>query len=255
MIKHLALELRILLAVVDAFHLIIGISTVAYLSTETCGLAWFLFISILVVNIIIACDILLAEVEHQRRIERHSAKTCLEVQMRTCAASGVSSKSYGFAGTNQLILLNKVFRHVRVDCLQSVVVTYHNIVAITTALISHDAHLAAERSTNGVAYINLYVKSLVVASPAPSEVACHHPARRRHTEMAQVDAVAVGHFGCAVSVFVVPTVIELGCRRFHFLSGCDISQHDRIHCFHFSVDGSLSGKKVLSHDLRCRNSK
>lgn len=59
-----------------------------------------------------------------------------------------------------------------------------DVVAIATGLIAHDAHLAGESGTNGIADVDLNVKAFVLATPAGSKVTGDDAAWRRHAKVA-----------------------------------------------------------------------
>ena len=155
----------------------------------------------------IAGDILVTEVEHERRIEGNAAEACFKVQVRTRASTRVTAESDGVAGLHHLVFLYKVLRHVAVDGFQSVIVAYHNVVAVASCLVPYDTHLSAESGSDGVADVHLNVDTLVHASPAAAEVRGHHLARGGHAEMLKVDEERVGQLRRMVGVLVAPFLV------------------------------------------------
>ena len=110
------------------------------------------------------------EVEHQGRVQGYTAETGLEVEVRTCTASCITTQADWFTSLNILIFHNKVFRHVTVDGLQTVVVTDNDVFTIALRLVIHDTDLSAECSTDGITNVNLDVQSFVLTSPACTEI-------------------------------------------------------------------------------------
>ena len=182
-------------------------SQIVVLAALTCGSQRLPVVRLLAEEVCVASHVLVAEVEHQCRVESHSAETGLEVQVRTGASSGVAAQSDRVSGTYLLVFCHEMLRHVSVDGLQTVVVAYHNVVAVSVCLISHDAHLSVECRTDGVADIYLDVETLVHASPTASEVGSDDSAGCRHAEVFQVYAERVWKFCGAVSVSVVPVFV------------------------------------------------
>ena len=97
-----------------------------------------------------------------------------------------------------------------VYCLKSVVVSYDDVFTVSACLIVNYTHLSGECGAYGVAYIYLYVQSLVPTAPTASEVACYDAARCRHAETAQVYPVDAWQWCCLVGVAVLPCGIEVG---------------------------------------------
>ena len=128
-----------------------------------------------------------------------------------------------------------------VDGLQTVVMTDDHIFAIALGLVFHNADLTAESGTDGIADIDLDVKSLVLASPTGTEVGCHHAARRRHAETTEVDAERVGQGSLAMGIYVVPVLIEIGRGVLKFLADNQPLKDDGVNGFHLTVDGGLLG--------------
>ena len=92
------------------------------------------------------------------------------MKVRTGATTCVTTQSDRIAGLYLFILSDELLRHVSVVGLQSVVVADDDILAVASWLVFHDTHLAAEGSADGVAYIDLDVEALVLASPTGTEV-------------------------------------------------------------------------------------
>ena len=90
--------------------------------------------------------------------------TCLEVEMGTCAASGVASERDGVAGLDYLVGLHEKAAEVAVDGLHAVGVTHHYVVTVTSALIFCEAYFAREGGSYSVAYLELQVHAVVVAA-------------------------------------------------------------------------------------------
>ena len=76
------------------------------------------------------------EVEHQRGIEGHATDAGLEVQMATSGTACVSAESYRVTGMHYLVLANQLLGQMSVDRLQSVGMTYYQIMAVAAALVT-----------------------------------------------------------------------------------------------------------------------
>ena len=98
-----------------------------------------------------------------------------------------------------------------VDGLQAVVVADDNIFTVATTLVAYDAYLTRESGADGVADINLDVKSLMLTSPARTELRVNLAARSGHAETTEVNLV-VGWDGTRAAAEVVrPVCIDVGC--------------------------------------------
>ena len=60
-------------------------------------------------HIVVVDDILIAEVEHQGRVQSYAAETRLEMQVRTGATTCVTTQSDNIASTNLLVFLYQLF--------------------------------------------------------------------------------------------------------------------------------------------------
>ena len=113
-----------------------------------------------------------------------------------------------------------------VNRLQSVVVTDHYVFAIApTALILHDADFSAESSPNGIAHIDLDVKSIVC--PAPSGTIAEHISDAcmlgRHAKFCQVERIFFRNHRILVSLHVLVVPIRLQIQgRVQSLFGTDL---------------------------------
>ena len=111
-------------------------------ATQTGGNGRLLLVGGLAEHVVVVDNILIAEVEHQGRVEGHATETRLEVQVGTRAPSGVATKTDGVAGAHFLILFYELLRHVGVVGLQTVVVADDDVLAVATAFVAYDTHLA-----------------------------------------------------------------------------------------------------------------
>ena len=209
---HLAGALAEFRVAARATHLLSCITAVAnHAALARCLLALTLVRSA-VENEIITGNILVSEVEHQCRIQRHTAQTGLEMQVGACASACIAAQANRLSGTYFLILRNELFAQVAVDGLKTITMTDDDIFAITASLITHNAHLATESSADGIANIDFDVQTFVLASPTGTitEITCHHTAWSGHTKTAQVNPIGFGKFGCAVCIFIIPAFIKIG---------------------------------------------
>ena len=103
MIEQLVIISMLLVLIAAGFAILYQIScvaTIAHFSTKACCFNRLFVVGVHIIYIVIARDILISEVEHQCRIERHATQSCLEVQVRTCASSCVSAQTNHFSGFN-----------------------------------------------------------------------------------------------------------------------------------------------------------
>ena len=128
---------------------------------------------------------------------------------------------------------------------------YDHKVAVASGFVAYDTYLTGECGADGVADIDLDVQSLVLASPAGTEVRGEHAALRGHVEIAQVDAEGIGHGGGPVCEMVLPVLIEVGCWRFHLLILDEPDKCDGVDGLHLTVNGCLTCQQVLSHGRDC----
>ena len=172
----------------------------------------------------VALDVLCIEVEETFRIDELAEETCLEVEVRTCGTSCITAKTDDVACPDNLVGLAKMATHVAVNCLESVRVTDDDVVAITAALESYDAHFAREGCANGVSHEDLNVCSVVLTAERATiaVVAGYHSAVARHVE------------GCSGVLHV--------CQRFLLV---EADQRDAVDGTHLSVDGCDIGESVL----------
>lgn len=182
-------------------------------ATQTSGLSRLGIVGALAEEVGIACDVLVAEVEHQRWVQGYTTKTGLEVQVRTSAATSVAAQTDRIASAHLLVLGNQMFRHVTVDGLQSVSVANDHVFAIALRLIAYDTHLTGKCSTDGVANVHLDIQSFVLTAPTGTEIRGDDAAVGWHAEVSQVDAERVGQLCCLMGIAVVPIVVEVGCGR------------------------------------------
>ena len=139
-------------------------------------------------HIVVGSNILIDEVEEQCRIERNTAETSLEMEVGTSGTTGVATESDRLSSLHHLVFFNEPVAHVTVDGLQSVVVTYHEILAVASSLILLDTYFSRESRADGIADIDLDVQSLVHSAPAWSHLAGDYAVCGRHTEVAEVDS-------------------------------------------------------------------
>lgn len=77
-------------------------------TSQTVGLSRLLAESGATEHIGICCHVLRTEVEQESRIECDATQACLEVEVRTRAASGVSTQTDGVAGTYILVFFHQM---------------------------------------------------------------------------------------------------------------------------------------------------
>ena len=215
------------------------------LTAQTCSVHRLVVVCLFVECVVVARYVLSTEVEHKCRVECYATEACLEVEVRTCASSGVTTESDHFARAYFLVFLYELLREVTVDCLQTVVMAYHDILAVAATLVAHDAHLAREGCAYGVADVHLDVETFVLASPTRTEVAGDDAACGRHREVTKVDIECFGQLCGAVCVLVVPVCIEVCCGRFEFFAHGDVAKHNCVDGCHLTVYRCLACKKVL----------
>ena len=234
---------------ISATDLLAAVSAIAHLAAGTCGEIRLRIVATAVEDIVVARDILIAEVEHQCRVEGYAAQTRLEMEMRACASSGVAAQTDGLAGAHLLVLADELLGEVAVDGLKAIGMTDDDIVAVAVGFVAHDAHLAGEGGTDGVADIYFDVQAFVHTAPAATEVTGDDAARRGHAEMTKVDDERVGERGGAVCVAVVPLVaVELGSGRLQVFFLCEMADLNRVQLLGAAVDRGLSCQQVLSQD-------
>ena len=169
------------------------------------------------------------------------------MEVGTCATACVAAQTDRIAGLYLFILSDELLRHVSVVGLQSVVVADDDILAVASWLVFHDTYLTTEGSADGVAYIDLDVEALVLASPAGTEVRGDHAAISRHAETAQVDGGLIGQNATrVVSQLIVPLIIEVACGILQHLLFDQSVEHYRVNSLHLTVNGSLTSQKILS---------
>ena len=145
-ILNLVVELFTHVAVISSYsttiHLLLGVATVAHLATSLVGIRRFESVCVAVEIIEVACNILVAEVEHQRWVEGYAAKASLEVEVRTSASTGVTTQSDYISCSYLIVLFYELCGEMAIDGLQTIVVAYHDIFTISTTFISYDTNLA-----------------------------------------------------------------------------------------------------------------
>lgn len=138
---------------ISATDLLAAVSAIAHLAAGTCGEVRLRVVTTAVEDIVVARDILVAEVKHQCRVEGYTAQTCLEMEVRACASAGVAAQTDGLTGAHLLILADELLGKVAVDGLKAIGVTDDDVVAIAAGFVAHDAHLTGEGGADGVADI------------------------------------------------------------------------------------------------------
>ena len=140
-----------------------------------------------------------------------------------------------------------------IDSLKAIAMTYDHILAISASFILHHAHFATESSTDGVADIHFDVDTLVLTSPACTEVGCHHAVVGRHAESTEINLECIGE-GCrTMGINIVPILIEIGGRSFCLLIKNELVECYRIDSLHLSVYWGLAREQVLSHHWKGRH--
>ena len=200
-------------------------------------------------HIVIAQNILSSKVEQLLGIDEASQETCLEMQMRAIRPSRISTQSDGLTCAYHLIFLDQLFAHVSVQSLQSVGVTYDDILAISAALILHHAYLTIKGSTYGIAHIYLDIRTIMLSAETGtiSEMAGHQPAVCGHVESTQIYAILLWELHTITAhIFVVPSGIQS--RGRHLINLLLLQElHDRhaINSPQLTVYGSHAGQFVL----------
>ena len=95
---------RVALATINLF---LGVAR-HFLSAGCCGLGRLAVHGAAAEDIVVAGDILIAEVEEEGGVEGHTAKAGLKMQVGTCASSSVSAKTDGVAGADGLVLSDQM---------------------------------------------------------------------------------------------------------------------------------------------------
>ncbi len=112
-----------------------------------------LFVCPLVECVGVGVYCLVGEVEYSLRIYGISHESGLEMQVRAGASSGISAKSYRFAGFYILVGFHKEFGEMSVDSLKPVGVTYDDIIPVAFSLKVRKAHSAVKSGSYGIAYM------------------------------------------------------------------------------------------------------
>ena len=86
------------------------------------------------------------------------------MEVRTCTSARVAAQTDNFTGPYFLSFAYELGREVPVDGLQTVAVPYNDVFAVSSALVSYDAHFAGEGGTYRVADVNFDVKTFMVTS-------------------------------------------------------------------------------------------
>lgn len=197
---------------IAAVDLLAAVAAIAHFAAGAGSEIGLTVVATTVEDIVVARDILVAEVEHQGRVEGYATQTRLEVEVGTCASACIAAQSDGLAGAHLLVLTDELLGEMTVDGLQTIGMTDDNIVAVASGFVAHNTHLTGKGGTDGVADIYFDVQAFVHTAPATTEVAGDDAARRGHAEMTKVDDKGVGQLGSAVGVSVVPFIsIELSC--------------------------------------------
>ena len=160
-------------------------------------------------HVVVVNNVLIAEVEHQGRIQGYATEACLEMQVRTRATASVATQSDRIAGTYLLIFCDELLRHVTIDGLKTVVVADDHVLTITTTFIANNANLTREGCADRVTNIDLDVDTLVLASPACTEVRGHQTIIGRHAEILQRNTERIRQRSLVVGVFIAPVLIEV----------------------------------------------
>ena len=132
------------------------------------------------------------------------------MEVRTRATTSVTTESDRLTSLNLLILFYQLLRHVSIGSLQTIVVADNYILTISSWLVFHDADLTTESSTDGVADINLDVKTFMLTSPTSSEVRGEYAAICWHMETSQIDTERIWESCLAMCIDIVPVLIEVG---------------------------------------------
>ena len=123
-------------------NLLLGVTTVANLATGSVSFSVLALVTVALEIVEIACNILVAEIEEQGWVQCHTTETGLEMEVRTGASSCITTQAYHFSSSYFLILGNELLREVTIDGLQTIVVTNHDVLTVTTTFISYDANSA-----------------------------------------------------------------------------------------------------------------
>lgn len=200
-------------------------------------------------NVEVTRDVLVREVEEQRRVDGFAEQAGFKVQMRTKRAARVATQSDWFAGLDLLIYLNQLLGEVTVDGFKTVVVADNYVLAIAAGIVADDAHFAVEGCIDGIANIDFNVKTLVHAAESRpiAEIARHVSARRGHGKASQVNLKTIGDKGrrVAVCVGVVPRGVESE-AVLHLICLYEPLQCNRIDRLEFAVNGRLAGNEILT---------
>ena len=105
-----------------AVNLLSGVTTVANLAAGSIGISRFAFVGITVKAVEVACNVLVAEVEEECRVQSHTTETGLKVEMRTGTSTRITTQANHIAGSYLFALSNELLREVTIDGLQTVVV-------------------------------------------------------------------------------------------------------------------------------------
>ena len=136
------------------------------------------------------------------------------MQMRTCRTTGITTQTDYIAGTDKLVFGNELLGQVAVNSLKAVIMTDHDVFAITsTTLVLYDAHLAVESGTNGITHVYLDIQAVMSTSPARAitKGVIYLGTWGRHAETCKVECIAVWQHCVSVGIheLVVPRLIDI----------------------------------------------
>ena len=198
----------------------------------------------------VARHILCREVEKELGIDGFSRKTGFKMQVRTETAPGVASQADGLAGTHLLVGGNELLGQVAVDGFEAVGMAHHDVIAIAALIVAHYADFAVEGGHDGVAGIDLDVKTFMYTFESGTVTETRGDVARGsgHTKAAQVNHEAVGHFFALVGVCLVgdPGVIQFAAQvvEFHVALHGTLNGY-RVHRTQAAVNRCLTGNQIL----------
>ena len=198
------------------------------------------------IGVEVACDILVGGVEEKCGIQGVSAKAGLKVKVRTRGTSRVATQADRLTSLDIFVGADELLRHVAVVGLQTIRVTDHDIFAIATGVIPHNAHLARPCGTDGVADIDFDIKTLVSATPTATKITSDDTTGRRHVEASEIDTVFIGEDTRDMYAGVAPRVVQVACWHLCILFHSQTVENHCVNTCRTAIDGCLTSKQVLS---------
>ena len=147
-------------------------------------------------SVFIRVGTLVGEVEDCRRVDGIAHEAGLEMEMRSCGATGATSEADGLASLYYLVFLYKVLVEVAIYGFKTVWMAYDDIFAISLAFITHNPNLPLESSYDSIIGVKLEVDAFMRAPKLGSvAVIGGDISRDRHGISRDIDQVLIGHFG------------------------------------------------------------